>query len=293
MKRDYFFILIGLSTGFILESIIFYINTGDFLFRFNALTYNYYSVAESSEFFGRGSFPFLLLNYPYIMFTSTNVGIFYPFIFIALFYIVAFRKKEAYPLFIWFIPVLLYLSFGTLSLTSYVPFAAVPRYLSIVTIPAILILAFFLMDNTPIIRKVVMPATILILLVTSLGFIYLDSDSRNSTDNLKSIYPIVKEIKKPIYTDERSKVVFDYLSKYSKELDIKEFNSFVDYENIPPINLSRVNDAYVLVNNKLIRGVMEAHPFDDFELPEEITDIPKEWVVIKKIGKETTLYYIP
>jgi len=296
VKLNYFFIFMGFMIIFLLESSVFYLNTGDFFYRFNSLFSNYGNVAEVSGFFGRGTFPFSLLHYPYIFFTSVQLGLFYPFIFIAIFYLVSFRKKETYPLIIWFISILLYISFGSLSLSRYVPFAGVPRYLTIVTFPALLMLAYFLVDKESIIKRTLLPSIVLILFLTSLGFIYLEDSSNNSLDNLKKISPFIKELDGPVYTDKRSKSFLEYLYGYKNEVEITEFYDWMENDDFIVPDLNQVKDAYVLVDHKLINNVQAAHPFIEYNLPKEIYDPPKEWIIVKKIGEgtgSTVLYYLP
>ncbi len=295
IRLNYLFILLGFMILFIMESSFFYAKTGDFAFRLNTSGQSYVQAMQDGNYYGRDSFPQLLFHFPYIIFTHNNFGFFYVFIFIALFYLVYFRKKESYPFAIWFATLLIYLSVGTSSFSKYVPFSGTPRYLMIITFPAILLLAYFLLDKEPIIRKVIMPSVVLILFVTSIGFIYLDG-SRHPIDNLKSINTYIENQDKPIYTDKRSKVVLEYLSGYKNVINLKEYSIKKEERNKEEVDLNSIRDSYVLVNHKMLKEISEAHPSVEYSFPEEINNPPENWVMIKKVGKgseSTLLYYVP
>ncbi|MBI2135159.1 glycosyltransferase family 39 protein [Candidatus Woesearchaeota archaeon] len=295
IKLNYLYILAGFIVVFSFESILFMLNTGDPFYRYHSLSQNYEDVVESSGFFGRGSFPSSLVHYPYLLFTSSQFGLFFPFIFIALVYSILLRKKETYPLIIWFSVLLLYISFGSTSLSSYLPFAGVPRYLFPVIFPGIMLLSYFLLSNEEVIRKALMPSIILMLFAASIGFIYLEQDTKQVTQNLASLYPAVSDLDKPLYTDKRSKAVLGYLSGYKGDIEIKEFDVQTDAGK-PMHDLSKIRDAYVLVDKNIIQAVKEAHPFMEFSFQEEVFNPPAKWVIIKEAGKDqksAALYYIP
>ena len=292
-RLNYLFIFLGFIPIFLIESYIFLINTGDFLFRYHILS-AYSNVAASYGFFGRAALPYSLFYYPYIILTSLGkLGIFYPFMLVSIIYAAICKKKGAYPLIIWLISLLLYLSFGTTSLTSYIPFFATPRYLMIITFPGILLLAYFLTDMAKAKRKLIAPLILGILLITSIGFVYLDKDGRQSTDNLKSIYPFISQLDKPVYTDARTKMALEYLSGYSKDIELKELNLWSTEKNIDA-DLKSIREEYILINYKMIKGIVMAHP--DIKFPEEVHNLPEDWIVIKKLGataEDTVLYYAP
>ena len=81
----------------------------------------------------------------------------------AVAYVIITKKKESLMVLLWFIPLILYLSFGSASLTQYIPFRAVDRYTTMITIPAILLLSIFLLEKISY-EKGIMPITLLLLL---------------------------------------------------------------------------------------------------------------------------------
>ena len=292
IKLNYFLIFFGFMIIFALESIIFQVNTGDFLFRYHSITSSWQEVIKYSGTY-RGTFPLSLFYFPYIIFTNAYFGLFYPFIIIAIFYSISKKEKKSYPFILWFLSLFLYLSFGTTNFLEYRPFAAIPRVLTIVTLPALILLSHFLSEKNLIISKILKPLTMGLLLLTSIGFIYLEKST--SIDNLKSIYPSIKQLDKPIYTDPRSKLVLEYLSGYSKEINILAFNiQENDKNNIGRLN--NIKDSYILINHKMLNVILEAHPFINFTFDEKICNQPKKWIIIKNLGKEpenTILYYAP
>lgn len=292
-KLNYFLVFAGFAVVFIIESFIFLANTGDFLYRLHSLTSYYPTVVELDEFFGRGSFPVSLFHFPYIMFTSVQFGIFFPFILIAIFYNLKTRNKKSYPFMIWFLSLLVYLSFGTVSFTEYLLFAAIPRYLMVITFPSMILLAVFLSDKAALMRKILLPSILALLLATSLGFVYLDKGARHSIDNAKEINDYISSLDKPVYTDYRSKIILGYLSGYVN-LNLEEFMHIKDGKTITDADLGSVKDSYIFVDHALIKNLLEPHPFIEF--PEEIYNPPKNWVIVKKVENEegdAILYYAP
>lgn len=292
-KMNYFFVFLSFIAVFLIESYIFFTNTGDFLYRFHSLSSYYPGVVQSDEFFGRGSFPYSLFHFPYIMFTSVQFGLFFPFILIAVAYLLKIKGKKAYPFIIWFLFLLSYLIFGTVSISEYLPFAAIPRYLMIITFPSITLLAMFLADKAILIRKLLSHLIISLLFVTSIGFIYLDMDSRHSIDNAKRIAGYIESLDRPVYTDFRSKTILEYLSGYTN-VNINSFIHLDGDKTINDVDLSSIKDSYVFVDHKAIRNLLKPHPFIEF--PKEVYNPPKDWVVIKKIDNkdgDAILYYAP
>ncbi|MBI2653365.1 glycosyltransferase family 39 protein [Candidatus Woesearchaeota archaeon] len=270
IKKEYLLVAFGFLMIFAIESSIFYGLTGYPLFRQHAsqqaLEYSF----VMHDYFGRLEFPKGLLHYPYIILTG-NSPLFYILIFISIIHFMLQKNKEAYLMLIWFIPLLLYLSFGTTSLTSYIPLRAVERYLTIISVPGLLLLALFLNQNKGI--RGFMPFFLLLLLISSVFFISLRQD-KNSLASLRILYNDLQSADKAIYADERTIKVFDYISAYNNKLKLIEY----------PKNFKDVKDAYVIVNKKMLRNVVIANPWLKF--PEEIENPPKNWKITKQVGKE-------
>jgi len=284
IKKAYFLVPLGVLIIFTIEALIFLVLTQDPLFRMHAPQQHLEEVMVLNNFFGRLDFPTGLFHYPWLFLTNKLLLFFYVFIFVAIVYIIIFKKKETYIILFWFIPLLLYLSLGSASLTRYLPFLAKARYLSIINIAGVLLLAFFLAEKKDIIRKIIMPITLIVLLLTSIWFVSIRED-RNLLDNLRSLYPFLKQIDKTIYIDDRSLIALGYISGYNDNIDIREY----------PNDLIVVKNSYVVINREMIRNLREANKNRVF--PKEIDNPPKKWTVIKEIGKDDEnkiiIYYAP
>ncbi|MBI2654886.1 glycosyltransferase family 39 protein [Candidatus Woesearchaeota archaeon] len=256
-------------------SMLFYYNyTGSPFFRFTTSD-EHLQAALYHDAFGRLSLPKFFVTWPYVIFGDMQLGYFFTFIFLAIFYFIFHRKKETDYLFLWLLSILFYFYFGTTSLKLYVPIVAVSRFLNLITIPGILILAAFLVEQQKIIKKIVLPFTIVFLLFTSLGAVYLDT-SRNSLNGLRQVYSEIKIIEKPIYTDYRSIMVLSYISGYDNKLSLIDLDS-------DPKKLKDIKDAYVVINNQMIKRLIAAK--QELEFPSEIDAIPNNWTKVKEIGK--------
>lgn len=293
-RKEYFFGAAGFFLVFSLELLYFFSMTGNPFFRYTSISTEI-SVVSETDNYGRGNLPFSLAHYPYIIFTDDLLGLFYPFIFIVVFYFIYYRKKESYNLLFWFIPVLLYISFGTESFTSYVPIPVAARFLAIITLPGILLLAYFLMQENDVIRKVLLPGIVILLLLTSLGYVYA-STHRNAIDSEKYAYSFIKDFDKDIYTDSRTIRVFNYLSGFEDNPNIKPFNNYVflDPENTHAMNLSGVHDSYVVVNRGMLDFLTSSKKGIVF--PDEVQDIPENWVLEGKFPSKLNrieVYYVP
>ncbi len=284
VKKEYFLVALGFLTIFIIELGVFHALTGDPLYRSTASQEYLLESHSSRNHFGRLDFPTGLFHYPYIILTTNLISYFYVSIFIAMIYCWNYRKKETLVIQIWFISLLLYLSFGSSSLTSYAPFRAVDRYLTIITIPGILLLAFFLSEKKTIIKKIIMPLILTILLLTSVVSVYLRED-RDVLKNLKEANPYIKNLDKTTYIDSRSLKALNYISEYKNTLNLKPY----------PKDLTSVNDAYLAINKWMIRNLREANKNRKF--PKEIDSPDKNWIKIKEIGEEDKdkllIYYAP
>ena len=284
IKKEYFLVLLGILIIFIVEAFIFFAVTGDPIYRtITSQEYLTNAVIEHN-YFGRLDFPTGFFHYPWLFLTNNLLTYFYLFILIALIYVLTKKKKEIYIILLWFIPILLYLSFGSASFTQYIPFRAVDRYTSIVTIPGILLLAFFLSEKKATIRKWVMPVTLIFLLVMSIGTVYMRED-RHLLDNLMESHPFLKNLDKPVFIDDRSLKALDYISGYAINKNLKKY----------PNSLDKVKDSYIVINRHMIRNLKEANK--NLKFPDEIENIPKEWKIIKEIGKiekdKIIVYYAP
>ena len=283
IKKEYFLVPLGVLMVFALESFVFFGLTGDPIYRFvSSQQYNAKAVIEHN-YFGRLDFPTGLLHYPWLFLTNSLLAPFYIFIFISMLYSLAQKKKETSAILLWLIPLILYMSFGSASLTRYIPFRAVDRYTSIVTIPAILLLSFLLSEKKPMVKKLT-PLFLILLLLISIVAVNLRED-RNLLASLRQAYPELENLDKTVYTDSRSIQALNYISGFKNNLGLKEF----------PENFDAIKDSHVMINRHMVRSLKEANK--NIKFPDEIENIPKEWKTIKEIGNikndKIIIYEIP
>lgn len=264
--------------------VFFYIHAGNALYMLEVSKAHLLNAVYANNFYGRMSFPEFFLAFPYVIFNSLELRFYYVLISLAFVYWIVYRKKETNYLLMWFLAIFIYLNYGTSSLSKYVPFLAVARYLSYITFPGILMLSAFLIEKEGLIRKVVFPFALVILFVTSIGVVYLDN-SRHSLDNLRSVHSYFSGADKPIFTDSRSKMVLEYLSGY-KGIGINDIEKYQD-------DLKGINGAYILINYQMIKNRRAAG--DDIKFLGEIETIPYDWKKIKEIGniqdEKIVVYY--
>jgi len=293
IKIQYSLIALGFLIILSLELLFIFNMTGDPFFRFKAIDEKTLVSVVGGDYYGRGSFPSSLFHYPYIFFTDQSLGLFYPFIFIAIFYCIINKRKETYNLLFWFIPIILYISFGSMSLTQYVPIPATARFLYMLTYPGILLLAYFLTQEKDLIKRILMPSIIILLLVTSIGYNYI-SELGSPLKNERVAYQYIK-ILPEVYTDYRTIKIFGYLSGYENYDNIKKFHNYDAYhpENINALNLDELSDIYIVINHELVNFFISSKKGIVF--PNEIFDIPDEWILKKTIGTRENridVYYI-
>lgn len=288
---------LGFFLIFLLELLYFSNLTGNPFFRYSVFKSESLNVIIETNMYGRGDFPTGLFHYFYIIFTDNFLALFYSFIFIATAYFILNKKKETYNLLFWFVPLLLYLSFGSASITKYVLIPAASRFLFIINIPGILLLSYFLSQNEQPAKRFLMPSVILLLLITSIGYIFI-SEHRFSLYNERDAYEYLNSLPaKKIYTDHRSFRILDYFSGYKINPNIRKFNSyeFSNPEKTYALNISQVKDSYVVINSELVDFLASSKI--GIKFPDEVFNVPEDWVLKKEFSRnekdKISIYYVP
>jgi len=299
LKKEHFLILLGFFLIFGFELIYYTIKTSDPLFRYTIVSDQATNIMKTyyPNYFGINVLSRLFLHYPYLILTNPLTSLFYIFIIISSAYCILKKKKESYVLLMWIIPIALYVNFGSLSFSGYIPLPADVRYIEIITIPTILLLSYFLYQSRDLVNRLFMPATILFLFATSIYFI-ASNDQRTSLDNLYKASSYLKTSpEKIIYSDQRSTEVIRYLFNYEKNDMVITFNDYNGFEFKGERNnlivLDNIHDVYVVVNWKMINGLLTN--YKDMELPQEIINIPKNWVERFSYGEgkdRLIVYYV-
>ena len=282
------FFLMGLLLIMAAESLAYFFINGNPFFRFHAITSSYGNVMAVFNYYGNTTIlQRLFLVFPYMLLRDVNFGFFYAFGFMALLYLIIYREKESYNVLIWFVPLFLYIYLGTMSIKTYLPFIPSPRFLSLLTLPLVVMLAVFICDNDKAIKKAIAPSLLILLFVSSIGLALINSD-RFQTKNARLAYEFVKAQNNPVYSDERTTRIFEFLSGYksSNFLPFHKYdylNPYSPSKNVFVLNLKKLNSSYVVLNNNMLRVLPTI--YHDMEFPEEAHDIPKNWKLVKEFGK--------
>ena len=299
LTKYYILILIGIVLLLLLEFWNASALTGNPFYRHTQIEseeVNYLMETYSNYFTPSGMVSRLFLQWPYFMLHDIHYGLFFVFVFIALCYFFANRKESSNILLIWIIPLMAYLNFGTLSTKSYIPIPITAKFLSVIMFPSILMLANFLGQEGKVLKKNIASSILILLFFSSMGFIYL-SDERTIINDVKESYNFLKNENKMIYADERTKMVFDYLSGFENENKFNAFNKFdlfAKNEKNILTDLKDKHDAIVVVNYAMINGLPKL--YRDIRFPEFATNPPRQWQLVKEFGsgdKKILIYYVP
>ena len=155
-NKNWLLIAIGLLFVILLEGSYFYVATGNPFSRIetmsSTLTYQtgLYSWASSLAIYPHYFLGFIPTDK---ILEPDSPSLFFYFLTISLIYIIIrwkkFDKKQRYGLFfilLWFFSLFFYLEFGSQSLIKFVPVAKDLRFLTIIILPTVLIISYFLSD---------------------------------------------------------------------------------------------------------------------------------------------------
>jgi len=296
-NKSYLLILLGFVLLLLVEFLYFYSGTGNPFFRHSQIEseeVSYLLESYSNYFTLPGMVSRLLFHWPFLILHDLHYGLFFAFIFIAAAYCIFNRKENSSILLIWIVSLMLYMNFGTLSLKNYIPIPITAKFLSIITFPCILLLAYFLGRDDKILKNAIAPSILALLFLSSIGFIHL-SDERTIINEIKEAGNFIKNQDKEVYTDERTHMVLNYLSGFKDNKNIRDFNKFdlfaKDGKNILT-DLKDKHDALIIANMGMIKGLPKL--YRDIEFPEQLINPPKNWQLVKEFGKEdkkVLIYY--
>ncbi|MFH1479452.1 MAG: glycosyltransferase family 39 protein [Candidatus Omnitrophota bacterium] len=136
VRPKYFIIFLVFFLIVLIECIFYYVIKDDFFLRWHTV-YGFYSNQKLPNNF---------LYYPKAMFFPMGYfGIFYYFAAGSLVYSFFTKKiKDIAIILFWFFSIFLYLEFGTMNLDRFLPIFKEVRFLSVLTMPAVLLIAHFL-----------------------------------------------------------------------------------------------------------------------------------------------------
>jgi len=289
IRSAYILLIVGFLSVLLFEGFLYFFTNGDFILRFRT-EISHYTPELKGVNTDLNFYPSVLFNktLPYFAF----FGYFFYFVLGASAFILLFkREKNAIIVLIWLFSVLLYMQYGSMNPLQYVLIQRIWRFLTIITIPCSLIVAYALLRNNTL-KKPILVLSILIIIGTSIYYtnhiiFYMNQamiDFRESAEFLKS------QPRKEIYTDYDTAGKLDFLLGYDRS-DLIKNAAFYSVENI--------TDAYIVINAS--RGFVE-RPSAQKELPNFLISPPDHWIKVKVINEsyyevfgtyDTVIYYAP
>ncbi len=290
IRKAYLLVALGFVTILCLEGILYLITNNNPLLRLHSETGHYIPTLAGVNR-DLNYYPKTLLNQNSDYFNF--FGYFFYFVVAASIYIIVRWKKKAFILLVWLIPVLLYMQYGTMNPFEYTLIQRIWRFLTIITIPASLIVSFLLLENRLPFRRIILTMSVLFLLLTSIYYIekistYMNeamSDFRLTADYLK------KQEEKNIYADRDTLGKLDFFLGYERTEYLKDVAKIR--------NPKAIKDSYVVVGAS--RGYVEVPRLRN-TLPEFIWNPPPNWNLVKVINEsnigfygsyDTKIYYVP
>lgn len=266
--------LAGLAVVIIAEGSFYHVVQGDFLLRFRV-------EGGASQPIGDGKLTGALASlteYPRAMFLSIEeFGPFWYLFVAAVAWAVAARPSRAWVVALWVAPLWLMLEFGFAGVTRQ-PFPVhVPRYLTLVTIPAAALIGAMFARLQGRRRWVILSVLSAATLAGSLFFAGLHATLVESTVwNSRQVAARLKELpRRPTYVlFGRSKI--DWFAGTSR-LELRELYRGADNEALP---LDALAGCYVVVDHRLITFQSER---EELKLPDYIVHPPATWTKAAEI----------
>jgi 4-amino-4-deoxy-L-arabinose transferase-like glycosyltransferase len=293
LKLQYLYVPLGFLLIFGIEALTYYSFLHDPLYHYRIDKESFLLPAFLEH--GRNSD---LRFLPYSMFniwTSDHLGsfgYFYWFLIPAMIFGIVKKEKNIIILMVWFLFLFLYMEFGSMSLTSYILMDRLPRYILLITIPGMLIVAYFLsyfLEHSK--RRFFQFAKITsllaimgILIVTSIYYVRSSVNFFNEfMDEVRYAYRYLKTLpEKNVYAC--SWVIFklDYYFGFKETERMKTINLIDSIKNI--------KDSYVVMNGTR-ECVSYYEEFDGNRTcaftegwgPKDICDTPANWKLLKTI----------
>lgn len=292
---NYSLIFVGFLLIFTLEGFFYLSNTGDFLLRYHVVKGHFtepgaiekHALNPSLTYYPQG-----LLNLtPNFRFNWNNkyfvqYGLFYYFIILSGVYLIIKKFRKSYPIILWVLIFFLYLEFGSMSLTHYTPIHKLYRHLTVLTLPSLLILSYFLFSllnkKSGKIKKGISISIIVFLFITSVYYTYYRHFYlKESVRDQKKIYKFLQnKPEKLIYGDGGTIGHLRFYSKFKWDKRLKGLGSWTECEDL--------NNSYIITYGT--RGWVESHPFYK-DLPDCVRNPPENWKLIKTIeGSDLYVY---
>jgi 4-amino-4-deoxy-L-arabinose transferase-like glycosyltransferase len=273
------------------EMVFYYLQTGDPIYQIKLILSTPGSGVEPNP--GRMYRSDLFL-YPYYWFVSlAHFGLFYYAIIPACLYALWKRLKITYIPMLWAGTLLLYLQFGREG--KYLIHKEA-RFLSIITIPCLLVLGYVLIQIfTGKARLVVFWILLGFLTFSSLGLTaFQQTLHRNEVANLRAIADYLRPLPENInvYIDNISQGYVQYFLGYTMQGRLKPFNihNYRTGDNTYPVDLSQIHRAIVVVNWNMIK-TLGYKGYKTLQYPDIIYHLPDHWQLIQTIKSPDNWVY--
>ena len=291
-KLEYSLLALGFLLVFSFEAAYYASQGYSPLFRYTRVEsqasaiMKYYYPNYMSQTFSRW-----FLHYPYVLLSDSEAAFFYASFFVSIGYFLINRKKAANILLIWVIPIFLFLNFGSNSFSEYIPLAAGVRYLEILTLPCIMLLASLLLQKNIPAKKILVPGAISVLLLASFYSLHT-SEKISQIMNVKETKNYLEsKPSKLIYADTRTSEILKYLFGYARNDLIVPFNQY-DVANFAKgdkntlLDMRNIHDSYIIVDRVMLSRLSDH--YNDMKFPKEIHEPPKSCIAEKEYGKGNT-----
>lgn len=272
------------------EGIYYSSETGDFLFRLHQVR----SINWAQEDGALTTQLVSAMEYPRAMFLSSEeFGLFWYLLIAATIWALAARVRKAWVVALWVVPLGLYLQFGVTSVRPLGFIAHVPRYLTMVTIPAAALIGAFLASFRHRFRGLLLAfvfAGVVLASLFCMGLHYALTESR--PHNSRSVARELAELPRhPTYVVTHRGLI-EHLAGYGNYdlRDLYQRNPQThDYVVAQPIEALR--GSYVVVDYGLVSFERERW---QLKFPEYLERVPHSWIKRAEIHEDFSgLRYLP
>lgn len=280
VSMGYIWMGIGFCCVLLPEMIFYYLQTGGPLYRFSSIVSSPGSRIQPNP--GK-MFRSDFFIYPYYWFISVyHFGFFYYFIIFAVLYSLWYKLRETYIPMLWAGSLFLYLQFGREGKHLIHKEA---RFLSIITIPCLIILGYVLTRILSGKKKLIFWLILCFLGITSLVFIaFQQTLQRSEVGNLREIANYVQQLpdNTDIYIDSTSGRYIRYFLGYKNPIKSFIIHNATTGESTYPVDLYQLHQAIVIVNWNMI-NTLQSKGITYIKFQEILYDPPPSWQVVHTI----------
>ncbi|MDD5583476.1 MAG: glycosyltransferase family 39 protein [Candidatus Omnitrophica bacterium] len=302
-KKEYWMILLGLSTIIITESFLFYTVSGTPFFRpasiMNSL--NKYAARAQTIYVHVDFLDKIAVTLKKVI-SENSTFLFSVILFsVSSIYLLIKKKKNCYFLILWSFLIVMVL-IGSFTKT----YSYQPRRLLVLDFPVILIISIFLAElrilkNKFIIYGLMISLTIGMLfgMLKAPGKLRYSRDTLHVTREIKKFIDTVKD--KDVYVDGRTAKNIYFLNKFIWKNNLKIYPSggYLRPEQAS-VDLEKIENGYVALDLRIINWLARGQAFEDSTgamFPEEVYNPPRNWQLVESIehphgSGDALIYYV-